>query len=90
MFKVSDTGLGISKDDQLQLFTLFGKLKSSSSVNTNGIGLGLNICKQIIEAFGGRIWVDSEVGFGTSFTFTFGCRVEQEGIIDKSDIQIWI
>lgn len=44
LFSVEDTGLGISQEDQSNLFKLFGKLESSKDVNTNGIGLGLYIC----------------------------------------------
>jgi signal transduction histidine kinase len=54
---VSDTGIGISETDQKKLFTLFGKLSSTSQYNTSGIGLGLNICKKITETFNGSITV---------------------------------
>jgi signal transduction histidine kinase len=54
---VSDTGIGISVADQAKLFRLFGKLSATSSMNTSGIGLGLSICKRIVETFGGKILV---------------------------------
>jgi light-regulated signal transduction histidine kinase (bacteriophytochrome) len=49
------------------LFKVFGKLKSTSSINANGIGLGLTICKRICEFLGGSITVDSEEGKGSTF-----------------------
>ena len=68
---VEDNGYGISKNDKNKLFKLFGKLKQKDDVNKNGIGLGLNICKQICELFGGDIDVDSELGIGSRFFFKF-------------------
>jgi signal transduction histidine kinase len=59
---VTDTGVGIKSSDQNKLFKVFGKLSATSSINANGIGLGLNICKQICEAFEGGISVSSVLG----------------------------
>lgn len=59
---VKDTGVGIKKDDLPLLFKMFGKLQSTQQLNTHGIGLGLNICKTIIENLDGHIWVESEQG----------------------------
>ena len=67
---VSDTGMGILPEERDKLFCMFGRLESNSNLNPNGIGLGLNICKQIINAFDGDIWVDDTyVGPGACFTF---------------------
>lgn len=68
---VKDNGPGISKRDQKKLFKLFGKLKSTSQMNTNGIGLGLCICKSICEVFGGMISVKSKLNMGSIFTLYF-------------------
>jgi signal transduction histidine kinase len=62
---VADTGCGISSDDRAKLFTMFGKLESSSAMNSTGIGLGLNICKQIVEMFDGGIYLDENFGPGS-------------------------
>ena len=70
-FSIKDTGLGISDEDQQKLFKLFGKLKSNSSHNRQGIGLGLNICMQIVNAFGGNVGVTSKLGEGSTFNFTW-------------------
>ena len=69
-FSVKDTGVGIKEEERAKLFTLFGKLESSSQLNTNGIGLGLNICKKIIEACGGSIYLEQSYNDGSCFCFT--------------------
>lgn len=73
--KVIDTGIGIKDEDKLKLFSIFGKLEVSAYINTSGIGLGLSICKQIVEAFNGRIFLDqNHQGKGSCFTFTVKCK----------------
>ncbi len=69
---VADTGPGIKKDDLSKLFTKFGKLETSfsKSANTSGVGLGLYISKNLIEMSRGEITIESEVGKGTTFSFT--------------------
>lgn len=67
---VTDTGIGISKEDQEHLFSKFYRVDSSLTRDIGGTGLGLSICKTIIELLGGQIWVDSGVGKGSSFSFT--------------------
>ena len=73
MLKISviDTGIGIKQEDQSKLFKLFGFLESTKEINTKGIGLGLYICKKIINIFGGEVHLNSEFGQGSTFTFTF-------------------
>jgi PAS domain S-box-containing protein len=65
---VQDTGPGISKEEQHNLFRRFYRGKASQASEVPGAGLGLTICKEIIELHQGRITVDSEVGKGTTFT----------------------
>ena len=69
---ISDTGIGIKKQDMDKLFTKFGRLDTSLSPaqKTSGTGLGLYISKNIIELSGGKIWVDSTPGKGSTFSFT--------------------
>ena len=67
--QVQDSGIGISEDDQEKLFKMFGFLKSTQQMNTQGIGLGLFICKQIVEEFDGKIHVKSVPQMGSTFTF---------------------
>lgn len=69
--QVKDTGIGISEEDKPKLFKMFGKLQSSSTINTTGIGLGLNICKNLVEALGGTIYIlDEPEEIGTTMIFT--------------------
>jgi signal transduction histidine kinase len=66
---VSDQGIGIAKEDIPKLFTHFMQLASSQFRKVGSTGLGLAICKQLIESHQGRIWVNSELGQGSVFTF---------------------
>jgi signal transduction histidine kinase len=65
---VADQGIGISKGDQGRLFELFERLGNSST--SQGLGLGLVVCKRLVEAQGGQVWVESEPGKGSTFYFT--------------------
>jgi signal transduction histidine kinase len=65
--EVSDTGMGISAEDQEQLFERFFRTAEATSAAIQGTGLGLSIVAAIVEAHGGSIAVDSEIGFGTTF-----------------------
>ncbi len=67
---VIDTGPGISQEDQAKLFQAFSQVDDSPTRKTGGTGLGLSICQHLINMHGGRIWVDSEVGRGSTFSFT--------------------
>lgn len=67
---VSDQGVGISPADQAKLFGPFQRLEESRPDGVRGVGLGLLVCRRLVEAHGGRIWVESEVGRGSTFYFT--------------------
>ncbi|GAH88286.1 unnamed protein product, partial [marine sediment metagenome] len=67
---VIDNGIGIKKEDQEQIFEPFYQLDNHLTKEKSGTGLGLTLVKQIIEKHGGRIWVESEYGKGSRFTFT--------------------
>ncbi|MCL2391701.1 MAG: response regulator [Oscillospiraceae bacterium] len=67
---VSDTGIGISEEQQSRLFTSFEQAETSTSRKYGGTGLGLVICKSIVEMMDGEIWVESELGEGAVFLFT--------------------
>jgi signal transduction histidine kinase len=67
---VSDTGIGISPEDQQRLFTHFFRGQHQVVRSRKGTGLGLSIARSIVEAHGGEIWVESEVGKGSTFRFT--------------------
>jgi signal transduction histidine kinase len=67
---VSDRGTGISPHDQDRLFQPFERLSNPSADSSQGTGLGLVVCKRLVEAHGGQIWVESELGQGSTFFFT--------------------
>jgi len=67
---VIDNGIGISPQDQQKIFEEFGQVKKTPGDNTHGVGLGLSIAKRLVELHGGSIWVVSEPGGGSTFTFT--------------------
>ncbi len=67
---VSDSGIGISLHDQAKLFGPFQRLEDQRLSGVKGVGLGLLVCRRLVEAHGGRIWVESEPGKGSTFCFT--------------------
>ncbi|MBI4187806.1 MAG: PAS domain-containing sensor histidine kinase, partial [Chloroflexi bacterium] len=67
---VSDQGHGISPENQKKLFQSFEQLGITNRSAEQGVGLGLKVCRTLVEAHGGRIWVESEPGKGSSFYFT--------------------
>jgi signal transduction histidine kinase len=68
--EVEDTGEGIAKEHLERVFDKFVQLKNHAASTPGSVGLGLAIAKEIVEAYRGRIWVESEVGKGSRFTFT--------------------
>ena len=67
---VSDTGIGIAPEDQPKIFEEFRQVGSDYAHKTEGTGLGLTLAKKFVELHGGKIWVESEVGKGSTFSFT--------------------
>jgi signal transduction histidine kinase len=76
---VRDTGPGIVAADQNKIFEEFKQADNSATKRKGGTGLGLSIAKRIIEMHGGRIWVESEVGKGSTFAFTIPVQVNRPG-----------
>jgi len=70
LIRVSDQGVGISLSDQDKLFAPFERLEESRPDSARGAGLGLLVCRRLVEAHGGQIWVESEPGHGSNFFFT--------------------
>ncbi|MBC7086597.1 MAG: response regulator [Methanomethylovorans sp.] len=84
-FSVKDTGIGISEADKCKLFQPFTQLDSSITRRYEGTGLGLSLVKRFVEMHKGRIWVESEVGKGTTFTFELPLDS-----VSKEDINIGV
>jgi signal transduction histidine kinase/DNA-binding response OmpR family regulator len=74
---VVDTGMGIAPDDQPKVFERFKQVGDTLTDKPKGTGLGLPICKEIVEHHGGRIWVESEIGRGSAFSFSLPVTAEQ-------------
>ena len=75
---VHDTGPGVTESDQQKIFDEFQQANGSSTRKKGGTGLGLSISKKIIDMHGGRIWVESTPGKGSTFRFTLPIRVEKQ------------
>ncbi|MGO9641816.1 MAG: ATP-binding protein [Candidatus Acidiferrales bacterium] len=76
---VADTGTGIPPEKQQLIFDVFTQGDGSSTRTHGGVGLGLTISSRLVEKMGGRIWVDSELGTGSKFHFTFRQGVRRTG-----------
>ena len=77
---VTDTGMGISEEDIPTVFEEFRQLDSSTARQAEGTGLGLPISKRLVEMHGGQLWVQSELGVGSTFSFTLPARDEVRDI----------
>jgi signal transduction histidine kinase len=75
LLTLTDNGIGIKKEYSNKIFRLFQRLNKSPQYE--GTGIGLAICKQIVEKYAGRIWFESEEGKGTTFFITFPLNIVQ-------------
>jgi len=78
MVSIIDTGIGIAETDKVKVFDKFRQVGDTLTEKPTGTGLGLSICKQIIEYHGGHIWVESELGKGSLFSFTVPVNIKKE------------
>ena len=92
MFSVKDSGIGLTQEQQKNIFQAFSQADASNSRKYGGTGLGLVISKQLVEMMGGEIWVDSQSGVGSEFIFTtslsyFQSESSVETIEEKTPIK---
>lgn len=80
IFTVSDNGIGIREENIPHLFNEFYRIDNEINQNVKGTGLGLALCKKIVEAHGGRIWVDSEPQKGSTFYFTLPLQIKKKAV----------
>lgn len=73
---VSDCGVGIAYDDQLELFSLFHRVQRPENDGVGGTGLGLYIVKRLVEVMKGEVWLESELGKGSTFSFSIPATYE--------------
>jgi signal transduction histidine kinase len=79
---VTDTGVGIAPEDQAAIFEEFRQVGLDEARRQEGTGLGLTLAKKFVELHGGRIWVESQVGQGSTFSFTLPVRLDGRGASD--------
>jgi len=82
---VKDTGIGIAKEKQKNLFQSFQQAETSTARNYGGTGLGLSISKSFVEMMGGTIWLESEAGKGSDFSFTMQVKCPDSGEIKEQE-----
>jgi signal transduction histidine kinase len=80
---VSDTGIGIAPEDQATIFEEFRQVGREDARKQEGTGLGLTLAKKFVELHGGRIWVESQVGKGSTFSFTLPVRLDDRSASDQ-------
>lgn len=89
IFSVKDTGIGISKENQVDLFDAFTQVDNSNQRKYGGTGLGLAISKFLAEMMGGQIWVESKEGEGSTFSFTISVpRLDEESTLNEVNTHI--
>lgn len=85
-FAVRDTGVGIARSKQGEIFDAFSQADSSTTRRYGGTGLGLTICRRLVERMAGDIWVDSEAGAGSTFYFSARLPLDATGALQSQTL----
>lgn len=87
LVEVVDTGIGIREEKQKNIFSPFSQVQKIDTEDYSGIGLGLSICKEIVEMHGGNIGLESKTGKGTTVWFTFKSIIPEQSADQKTNVQ---
>lgn len=88
LFEIKDTGIGMSAEQIQKLFKAFTQADSSTTRKYGGTGLGLTICKQLVDLMGGKLWVESELNVGSSFIFQIPLVVAKDQTTKSNHLQL--
>ena len=89
-FFVQDTGIGIHKDNHEQIFGMFSQVEDSHTRTYGGTGIGLSIAKKLINKLGGNIWLESEIGKGSTFYFTIPIEKTEKIKLKQRKVRVFI
>ena len=85
IFSIQDNGIGIAADDQERIFEIFERLHTHKEYK--GTGIGLATCQKIVKRHKGKIWLTSELGYGTTFYFTISRKLQATPVLSQTNMR---